>query len=67
MGGHHNDLLEDELQFRELLQDFAMAEELPESEDKETFSQEDSNNTLFLRTAEKFLSHLVVSGERTVT
>ena len=38
----HGDLLEDEVQFQELLEDFAMAEDLPESSDEWTFAQEDS-------------------------
>jgi hypothetical protein len=43
---NHNDLLEDELQFQELLEDFAMAEDLPESADEWTLAQEDSIYTL---------------------
>ena len=44
---NHNDLLEDELQFEELLEDFAMAEHLPGSADEWAFAQEDSIYTLF--------------------
>lgn len=43
---NHNDLLEDELQFQELLDDFAMAEDSPESADEWTLAQEDSIYTL---------------------
>ena len=37
---NHNNLSEDELQFQELLEDFAMAEDLPESVDEWTFAQD---------------------------
>ena len=36
----HNDLSEDQLQFQELLEDFAIAEDFPESVDKWTLAQD---------------------------
>ena len=44
----HNDLSEDQLQFQELLEDFAMAEDFPESVDKWTLAQDSMRILLWL-------------------